>query len=255
MLTMPINSVGCVKVHGTQYVPNMGIDRENRDGSLLPQSEQVVFPNLRSTVLSLANVKTPIEYRRRFYDNNPIPGCIWTNAPGSPVLSNPDDIMPNGYGLDDLHDDMYDLHIKLYFLATKAPNYFSEPLSLDSGGSKAMLVSNNQSGMHIDDRDVNEPLDVYYRRLTIKGDIPKFWSFQLLTPGEQLRGSISLLGERPLSAGACTLFTSRTHRKFRITLWLQSFAKNCARTFILKEMTPRFFVSVHYRFVSVPVAR
>lgn len=32
--------------------------------------------------------------------NNPIPGAIWRNAPGSPVLVNGDEMMPADYDLE-----------------------------------------------------------------------------------------------------------------------------------------------------------
>lgn len=68
-----INAIGTVKTNDRTYSPRMGKNNFTRVHNLfIPQAEQISFRNLRQTVTALADVRTPVEYRRRFHRNNPI---------------------------------------------------------------------------------------------------------------------------------------------------------------------------------------
>lgn len=141
-LTSIVNSVGRIKISEKLYIPKIGRDNTDRRGIFIPQSEQVTFSNLRRVVQSLADERVNVDYRRRFYRNNPIPGTIWQGIPNDPILLNPDEIMPAEYGIGDLDDDISDVRAKLNHLNKKAPKYFTKPVSYEVDGTKSMLTCN-----------------------------------------------------------------------------------------------------------------
>ena len=166
-ITRPINAIGNIKIYDRQYYPRFAANRTNDNGDFIPQSEKVTFSNLRRTVVALSNPETPLEVRRRFYNNNPLPGAKWNNF----ILLNPNDIMPDNYDVQHLSDDMDDIQPKIDFLARKMPKYFTEPINYELEGKKAILSSNKQNGMRVRDRGAAEELPDYYRRMRIDGDI------------------------------------------------------------------------------------
>lgn len=138
-ISRPINAIKNVKVYDRQYYPKFAADREDQDGNFIPQSEHVTLSNLRRTVVALSRNATPLEIRRRFSNNNPIPGAIWSE---NFLLLNPDEIIPEDYDIQHLSDDMDDIQPKIDFLARKLPKYFSESINFTIEGSKSIFASN-----------------------------------------------------------------------------------------------------------------
>lgn len=166
---------------------------------MITESEKVTFSNLRKTVVALSNPGTPLEVRRRFYDNNPIPGAKWYDY----LLQNPNEIIPDNYVVRHLSDDMDDIQPKIDFLAKKMPKYFSEPINYELEGRKSLLSSNKQNRMRVRDRGVAENLNDYYRTtMRVDGDIDSYYNLDSLSAAEQLSATLCLLGERPLTAEA-----------------------------------------------------
>lgn len=192
-----INSIGVIKNYDAKFIPKIGRDNHSVDHQLIPQSEQVTYSNLRRVVEALSDANTPQAVRARFYRNNPIPGAIWRNAPLDPILVNPDEIMPDGYGNQELMDDIQTMHAKLMFLNKKGPKYFTQPIGYDVEGQKSMLICNRQGTLRAMDRLLDENLADYYVRLRVEGDVDEFFNLIHLTTGEQMNGSLSLLGEQP----------------------------------------------------------
>lgn len=196
-LTSVINAIGKVKISERLYIPKMGKYHYTRNHAFLPQPEQVTFNNLRNTVVALNDARTPIEYRRTFYQNNPIPGAIWEGAPNDPVLVNPEEIMPEDYDVTDLADDIDALRAKMNHLNKKGPKYFTKPVNFEDTGTKSMLVCNSMNKLRCIDRRQGEGLLEYYSRMKISGDIDEYFNIERLTTGEQIDGNIALLGESP----------------------------------------------------------
>ncbi|CAG4981352.1 unnamed protein product [Colias eurytheme] len=94
-----INAIGYVKYEDKIYVPAVAVDPVDRNGQPTPRPENVILSTLRRTVEYLSNAENSAGVRRRFHENNSIPGAIW-NA--DHVLQNPDEIMPRNY---DIYDD------------------------------------------------------------------------------------------------------------------------------------------------------
>ena len=197
-ITRPINAIGNVKVYDKQYYPKFAADRTDDTGAFIPQSERVTFSNLRKTVVALSTAATPVEIRLRFYNNNPIPGAQWNNY----ILTNPNEIIPADYDVQNLSDDMDAIQPKIDFLAKKMPKYFTEPINYDFEGRKSIFSSNRQNGIRIEDRTVGQNLTEYYRTMKVNGDVDMFYNLESLTPAEQLSATVCLLGERPLTAGS-----------------------------------------------------
>lgn len=161
-----INAIGKVKTNDRVYVPQFGRCNHTRNERFIPQSEQITYSNLRRTVLALSNDLTPLEYRRRFYRNNPIPGARWENH----LLLNPNDIMPANYNLDDLRDDLDAVQPKMLFLNRKAPKYFTHLPSFEPESSKSMLSYNDQETLRVS--NCGDNLDRYNEeQLKLEGDV------------------------------------------------------------------------------------
>ncbi|KAK4887512.1 hypothetical protein RN001_003783 [Aquatica leii] len=175
-LTSVVKAVGKLKIGDKLYIPKIARDRcTERRHLFIPQSKNVTFSNLRRTVEALSDINTPVDYRRRFYRNNPIPGAVWRGFPNDPVLMNPDEIIPVDYGLNELNDDVAECHAKLTYLAKKAPKYYTSAVSFEPEGSKAMLTCNVQNGLRVIDRRQGEALGDYYTRLKLEGDIDEYY--------------------------------------------------------------------------------
>lgn len=152
-----VNALGIVKVYDHMYVKKIA-SVSTVHNQPVPQSENVTFTNLRQVVLALSNQATPAEHRRRFRRNCPIPGTVWND---DDILVNPDDIMPDDYGIDELNNDIIDVTQKMSFMNRKLAKYFTSPISYETTGSKALLVCNEQNGMHVKERADGENLNDY----------------------------------------------------------------------------------------------
>ena len=89
-----IDSLGTFTHSNTTFVPVMAPDRFDNNNLLIPDAGSVYYSNLRSVVSSLSNSRTPFEARKRFVQENSIPGARFS---AECILENPDDIMPDGY--------------------------------------------------------------------------------------------------------------------------------------------------------------
>lgn len=221
ILACPINLIGAFNVRDRMYVPKVAANQKTDDNKFIPQSEHVYFSNLRPTVESLADETVPVKYRSLFYQNNPIPGCIWRGHPENPILDNPDDIIRADYDIEALRTDVDEIRPKLDFIESKLAGKYellwARPtrISFDYNnvGSKSQLVCNSQNGMRVIDRGANETLEDYYKRLKIEGDIDKFHNLEILTQKDQLIGAFSLLGEQPaFEEGKSPAYVTRNKR-------------------------------------------
>lgn len=97
-----INAVGIINYDEGVYIPTVSRPATDDRGRFIPQAQNILYSSLRRTVVALADPATPERYRRRFIENNPIPGAIWNNH----LLQNADEIMPTNYTTDNLRDDI-----------------------------------------------------------------------------------------------------------------------------------------------------
>ncbi|CAH0392011.1 unnamed protein product [Bemisia tabaci] len=128
-LSRPINQIGVVKEVDVSYFPMYARDTLAGGERFVPRPENITATNLRQTVEALSLAATPVAERIRFYQNNPIPGCQWDNAPQNPLLLNPNEIIPANFTFNDLNDDVEAITGKSYALAGKGgrSNYNSPP--------------------------------------------------------------------------------------------------------------------------------
>lgn len=97
-----VNAVGIISYDEGVYIPAVSRVENDDRGRFIPQPQNILFSSLRRTVEALADPATPERYRRRFIENNPIPGVIWHNH----LLQNADEIIPPNYNHDNLRDDI-----------------------------------------------------------------------------------------------------------------------------------------------------
>lgn len=76
MIRRILNIAGIVKMQAKTYVPKYPSRRRRDNEGLIVEPTNVTFSNLREVVETLADQNSPRAARRRFYANNPIPGCI-----------------------------------------------------------------------------------------------------------------------------------------------------------------------------------
>lgn len=81
-----VNAVGIINYDEGVYIPTVSRPAHDDRGRFIPQAQNILYSSLRQTVVALADPATPERYRRRFIENNPIPGAIWDNH----LLQNPD---------------------------------------------------------------------------------------------------------------------------------------------------------------------
>lgn len=91
VLIQPNQSEPCKKKRSVQSVGSDSIEVRCHDFPLNPYV--VTLRTLRSTVVALSNPETPLIWRQRFIERNPIPGAIYEDG----LLMNPDEVMPNNY--------------------------------------------------------------------------------------------------------------------------------------------------------------
>jgi hypothetical protein len=172
-----------------------------RNRKLIPQSEHIIWSNLRDTVVALADPATPAQEREAFYQHNPIPGAIWRVENGTHVLENADEIMPADYKMENLLDDIAEYRRMVAWMQKKLPKFVrTSNLNYTEKGDKSIFISNAQENLRIADRREGEPLVEYYSRLKLEGNIYDFWSPRGVEKMEKLNGQMSLLGEIPALA-------------------------------------------------------
>lgn len=101
-----INAVGIINYDEGVYIPTVAQVALDDRRRMIPQAQNILFSSLRRTVTALADPATPERYRRRFIENNPIPGAIWNNY----LLQNADEIMPAHYTTDGPRTGMVGAH-------------------------------------------------------------------------------------------------------------------------------------------------
>lgn len=140
-LAATINAVGKIRLNDKAYVPKIVRVNHTADGKFIPQSEQICLSILRGTVVALSDSDLATVHRRRFYQNNFIPGSKCEEiAQDDPILINPDGIMPSDYGIEEFENDISRIRVKLNFLNRKVPKYFQKRVTFEPGGTKSISV-------------------------------------------------------------------------------------------------------------------
>jgi hypothetical protein len=143
-----LKSVGPITGGAEYFVPALAAEHRTRNGALVPQSERVILSNLRETVTALANVETAPQVREAFNQHNPIPGAIWMIVNGTHVLLNADEIMPQNYTAEDLHDDA-DNYMRMFtWMQKKLPKFVkTAAINYQEKGDRAIFISNAQENL------------------------------------------------------------------------------------------------------------
>lgn len=188
-----INAIGIITHDEGVFIPAVSREGTDHRGRFVPRAENILYSTLRATVEALANPAIPERYRRRFEENNPIPGAIWENH----LLVNGDEIMPPNYTTDNLRDDIALLSPYLNKLQKHVPKMVGGTIDFKNTGKLSSFVCNNMSGLHNPPRRRDEALDAYYRRAYPQGNIRNYSSFVKLTAADRLEGQLNLLGEMP----------------------------------------------------------
>jgi hypothetical protein len=195
-----LQAVAPVTEGGEYFVPALAAEHLTRNGVLIPQSERVVLSNLREIVMALADPATQAQVREAFYQHNPVPGAVWKVVNGAHILINPDEIMPQNYGVNELRDDIDDYSRMFVWIQKKLPKFLrTKRIRNVEKGDKSIFVSNAQENLRLRDRREGQPLHDYYQELKLEGNIYDFWSPRDVKM-EQLDGQMNLLGELPNSA-------------------------------------------------------
>lgn len=195
-IKMTIEAIGVVTdSNDVAYLPVVAEIKRDPDGHLLPRPENTMLSNLRETVVELADEETPLEVRRRFHKNNPIPGCQWSNEH---VLLNPDDIISENYEINqNLPNDIMGLTPFMSTLQKVAPKLVGGALETKLTGQRSLFVSNSMSTLKVPDRRINQDIDAYIRNCVPQGDVRMFSYSTILSPAERLEGQLILVGEQP----------------------------------------------------------
>lgn len=193
-----IRATGPIEYGDEYYVPAAACNEKNQRGDIVPQSEHVLFSNLRAYVVALADEETPAVVREAFYLHNPIPGAVWRGEVGNHILDNPDEIIPPDYNVDGLRDDIDDYNRMMTWLQKKVPKFVcTNQIAYEAKGDRSIFISNSQENAKIIDRRAGEALSAYYQRMKIEGNIHEFWSQRSLKNIEELNGILMLAGELP----------------------------------------------------------
>lgn len=96
-----INAIGRVEHYGNIYDPYVPHCAQF-NGVLSPRADSLTLDNLRQSVLALANPAVPLNIRTAFFDANPL---MLAQVQGG-LLLNPDEIMLDNYGPEQLRIDI-----------------------------------------------------------------------------------------------------------------------------------------------------
>ncbi|CAH0721912.1 unnamed protein product, partial [Brenthis ino] len=158
-LVKVINAVGIIKRDGFVYLPAVRANLRDINNEFVPRPETVLYSNLRETVVALANPHTPERTRTYFEQHNPIPGAIFENH----VLQNPDEIMPDDYGLEELQREIRVIQPFLIKLQKHVPKLVSGVLDFKSTGKPSLFISNEMENLRIPNRARNQDIQDWYR--------------------------------------------------------------------------------------------
>ncbi|CAH0730430.1 unnamed protein product, partial [Brenthis ino] len=178
---------------GVVYIPAVMDNLTNRDGEFVPRPETVMYSNLRDTVVALANPATPERIRTYFEQHNPIPGATFENH----VLANPDEIMPEGYTLDDLQREIRTIQPFLIKLQKHVPKMVSGTMDFKSTGNNSLFISNELEDLRIPNRPRNQPLQQWHFDCLPLGNIRTYFARWDIPAADRLEGQINLFGEYP----------------------------------------------------------
>lgn len=143
----------------------------------------------------LADEETPLEVRRRFHENNPIPGTQWDN---NHLLLNPDDTIAANYNINaNLANDVMGLTPFMSALQKAAPKLVGGALDVKLSGKRSLFVSNAMGDLKVPDRGRNQTVEEYSGNAIVQGDVKKFSYNTTLTSAERLEGQLILVGEYP----------------------------------------------------------
>lgn len=202
-----INAIGIINYDEGVYIPTVARPSTGDTGRFIPQAQNILYSSLRQTVVALADPATPERYRRRFEENNPIPGAIWHNH----LLVNADEIIPANHTTEDLRDEIALLSPYLNKLQKHVPKMVDGTIDFKSSGKLSSFICNRMSDLRVPPREVGEQLQDYYRRAYPMGNIKEFYSYAKLPAAERLEGQINLLGELPRFENLVyPLYTMRT---------------------------------------------
>lgn len=204
-----ISSIGILRAYGTTFLPRLPA-MMYVDGLNVWDPTLVSFTNLRDFVDALSNPLTPQTMRLWFYNHSPIPCVVWNRSAGIrnthgeladqnwPLLMNPDHIMPPGFDVIKLRDDVDLIITSLETIERKYPKYvFIGRVEYDEPGVASQLVSNDTS----DARCADLPdLPNAYSTRPFEGNITSFWSSEIMSDPEFYMGMIYLFGEIPREA-------------------------------------------------------
>ena len=193
-LELLINAIGSVKVGDCVYQPVLpkditavvrGVER------YYPQPDRVTISNLRRMVVALSSEETPAEWRREFFERNPIPGLTIVNN----ILMNPDEVMPAIYGEDEVMRDIREIANLNPIVQKFAIKLSGGLLSWDVTGSPSLLVTTGPNNLRAAERPGGQALEDYYRMCSPHGDAKDHWTTTDLTQSEKLVGVLNMLGE------------------------------------------------------------
>lgn len=135
-----------------------------------------------------------MQWRREFFKQNPIPGCIIVND----VLTNPDDVMIQQYETDELLSDIRSVGALTPVMQKIAPKYVRTLCRWDEVGQKGLLVSSCMETLRQEPRNIGEELQQYYTRCNVIGDSKERWATEDLVAADKLTAPVTLIGELPL---------------------------------------------------------
>lgn len=213
-ITNLVSAIGVLHAFNTTFVPfHPRATSINQIRQI--ESTMITASNLRDIVVALSNAATNQATRQWFYDHSPLPNARWSepgrrrNADGDhvidknfPLLENPDDIMPDGYGIENLREDVNLLMDTTEIIGRKYPKYVHVGrIDFSGSGNYSMLVSNAQENLKCGDLTWATVLGVqtpdYRNSPAIVGGSQHFWSLDRLSEPEFYTGVLHLLGELP----------------------------------------------------------
>uniref|UniRef100_A0A034WB02 Uncharacterized protein n=1 Tax=Bactrocera dorsalis TaxID=27457 RepID=A0A034WB02_BACDO len=191
-----LSAIGYVKYGPDCFVPFLPLLKDEQRCDPI----NVRFTNLREIVTTLANPETSVEIRKHFWQHNPIPGAKWSTAEANgkdefaatTILSNPNDIIPAKYNVEELHEDINALQGIIGVMGRKYPREIvNEIIDYESYGSRAQFVSSiakpSRCPSYNDNNNDNIKIPT--------GELDTFWSPRWLKQNEIDLGVFCLLGE------------------------------------------------------------
>lgn len=179
--------------------------------------------NIRGILERLANKETPASFRAEFYDLNPLPGARWIgSAQQGWLLDNPDDIWPEGYGVELLMEDVNAYCNILTYFPNPRRGSFLTRFTWNGYAYISGLVSMDPVPMRLSAEFDPPPVprrthrrDERGRLVKIIGEaaygpvysrdylvncatVVKIWSPDNLQSGDMVRGSATFVGENSM---------------------------------------------------------